>query len=312
MTTGSPPATRLSRARLLHEMGLSPQWQLREPALPAAGAVGSEAGELLPPVLAEQPLAPRAIPPLLPADAPSVAPPAIPPVPAPLAPTAAASAVILPPAAGSRPDEIAGMDWDELQQSVAACRACALCASRRQAVLGVGDVHADWLFIGEGPGAEEDARGEPFVGPAGKLLDAMLAAIDLRRGDEVYIANAVKCRPPNNRTPTAAEIESCAPYLRRQIALLQPRLIVLLGRVAAQALLADSGSLARLRGQTFAAQARSGRTIPVVVTYHPAYLLRTLPDKAKAWEDLCRARALMRSAKASAAAVAAPPVVSST
>ncbi|MEF8699305.1 MAG: uracil-DNA glycosylase [Candidatus Accumulibacter sp. UW20] len=297
MTAGSPPATRLSRAQLLHEMGLSPQWQLREPAWPAAGAVASE----LPPVLAEQPNAPRAIPPVLP-----VAPAA-----ALLAPSAA-SAVILAPADGGRLEEIAGMGWEELQQSVAACRACALCASRRQAVLGVGDAHADWLFIGEGPGAEEDARGEPFVGPAGKLLDAMLAAIDLRRGDDVYIANAVKCRPPNNRTPTAAEIASCAPYLQRQVALLQPRLIVLLGRAAAQALLADSGSLASLRGQSFAAPAGSGRTIPVVVTYHPAYLLRTLPDKAKAWEDLCRARALMRAAKASAAEGAPPPPAPST
>jgi uracil-DNA glycosylase family 4 len=194
------------------------------------------------------------------------------------------------------------MGWEQLRESVATCRACALCQERRQAVLGVGDVTADWLFIGEGPGAEEDARGEPFVGPAGKLLDAMLAAIDLQRGKDVYIANAVKCRPPGNRTPEPAEIATCAPYLKRQIALIQPRLIVLLGRAAAHALLGDVGSLASLRGQSFAYPAPAGRAygIPVVVTYHPAYLLRTLPDKAKAWEDLCRARTLMRAAKTAA------------
>jgi uracil-DNA glycosylase family 4 len=195
------------------------------------------------------------------------------------------------------------MGWDELRQSVAGCSACALCQGRKQAVLGVGDASADWLFVGEGPGAEEDARGEPFVGPAGKLLDAMLAAIDLRRGEDVYIANAVKCRPPNNRTPEVAEISACAPYLKRQIALLQPRLIVLLGRAAAHAVLGNVGPLGALRGKPFEYPASecNGRRIPVVVTYHPAYLLRTLPDKAKAWEDLCRARALMRMEKASAA-----------
>lgn len=178
----------------------------------------------------------------------------------------------------------------------------ALC-ERKQAVLGVGDEKASWLFIGEGPGAEEDVRGEPFVGPAGKLLDAMLAAIDLRRGEDVYIANAVKCRPPGNRTPEAAEMAVCAPYLKRQIALIQPRLIVLLGRAAVQAVLGEEGSLASLRGKTFTY--RDGAlAIPVVVTYHPAYLLRTLSDKAKSWEDLCRARALMREVVASESASA--------
>ncbi|MBL8393052.1 MAG: uracil-DNA glycosylase [Candidatus Accumulibacter sp.] len=205
-------------------------------------------------------------------------------------------------AAGERSGQIAGMGWEELRQSVADCRACSLCQARRQAVLGVGDRKADWLFIGEGPGAEEDARGEPFVGPAGKLLDAMLAAIDLQRGNDVYIANAVKCRPPGNRTPEAGEIAACAPYLRRQIALLQPRLIVLLGRAAAHALLGEVGSLASMRGQSFEyGSPAGGGNIPVIVSYHPAYLLRTLPDKARAWEDLCRARALMRAAKAAAA-----------
>jgi len=201
---------------------------------------------------------------------------------------------------GGRGAQIARMGWDELRRSIADCRACGLCAERRQAVPGVGDERADWLFIGEGPGAEEDARGEPFVGQAGKLLDAMLAAIDLERGADVYIANAVKCRPPGNRTPEAGEMAACAPYLQRQIELLQPKLIVLLGRAAVQAVLGVDSSLASLRGKPLA-YAAGGREIPVVVTYHPAYLLRTLPDKAKTWEDLCRARALMRELKAGAA-----------
>ncbi len=199
-------------------------------------------------------------------------------------------------------EQIAHLDWDELATSVAACRACALCEQRRQAVLGVGDRQARWLFIGEGPGAEEDARGEPFVGPAGQLLDAMLSAIDLSRQKDVYIANAVKCRPPGNRTPEAAEQATCRPYLARQIALIQPKLIVLLGRVAVHALLGKDETLAALRGKVF--EYRDGElSIPAIVTYHPAYLLRTLPDKAKAWEDLCRARALMREATSAASAL---------
>jgi DNA polymerase len=171
-----------------------------------------------------------------------------------------------------------------------------LCAERKQAVPGVGDENASWLFIGEGPGAEEDARGEPFVGQAGRLLDAMLAAIDLKRGEDVYIANAVKCRPPGNRTPENDEVAACFPYLKRQIELIQPKLIVLLGRVAVTSVLGQDGSLSSLRGKALSYRV-GDREIPVVVTYHPAYLLRNLPDKAKAWEDLCRSRALMRSLK---------------
>jgi DNA polymerase len=160
-------------------------------------------------------------------------------------------------------------------------------------VLGVGDVDADWLFVGEGPGAEEDERGEPFVGAAGKLLDAMLAAIDLKRGSDVYIANAVKCRPPGNRTPAAEELTACQPYLERQIALLKPRLIVALGRPAAQALLGNEVKISAARGRLF-----QHNGIPLIVTYHPAYLLRNLTDKARAWEDLCFARRTMRQLKA--------------
>lgn len=183
---------------------------------------------------------------------------------------------------------IAAMGWDELRQSVANCSACELCQTRKQAVLGVGDIEADWLFIGEGPGAEEDERGEPFVGQAGKLLDAMLAAIDLKRGNSVYIANAVKCRPPNNRTPEPGETAACWPFLARQIELIQPKLIVTLGKPAAQTLLQQEVTISRSRGMV-----HDFAGIPLIVTYHPAYLLRNLPDKAKAWEDLCFMRKTM-------------------
>jgi len=174
------------------------------------------------------------------------------------------------------------MDWPQLRQAVARCTACALHERRKQAVFGVGDEQADWLIVGEGPGAEEDARGEPFVGQAGKLLDNMLSAIGLARGNNVYIANVVKCRPPGNRTPSLEEADACAPYLDRQIDLIQPRLIVALGKVAAHRLLGRDATLGSLRKTV-----HEYRGIPLVVTYHPAYLLRNLTDKAKAWEDLC-------------------------
>ncbi len=180
------------------------------------------------------------------------------------------------------------MGWDELKTSVAECRACRLCEQRKQAVLGVGDPQADWLFVGEGPGAEEDERGEPFVGQAGKLLDNMLAAINLKRGNKVYIANVVKCRPPGNRTPEPEETAACFPYLVRQVELLQPKLIVALGKPAAETLLDAEVKVGAARGRLF-----EFRGIPLIVTYHPAYLLRNLPDKAKAWEDLCFARRTM-------------------
>jgi DNA polymerase len=185
---------------------------------------------------------------------------------------------------------IAAMGWDELKQAVADCTACELCKTRKQAVLGIGDVAADWLFVGEGPGADEDERGEPFVGQAGKLLDAMLAAIDLKRGNKVYIANAVKCRPPNNRTPEPGETAACWPFLARQIELIAPKLIVTLGKPAAQTLLQEEVTISRARGvvNDFAGT-------PLIVTYHPAYLLRNQPDKAKAWEDLCFMRRTMAS-----------------
>jgi DNA polymerase len=190
-----------------------------------------------------------------------------------------------------RHERIALLDWAGLEQGVAECHACSLCQQRTQAVLGVGDRNPTWLLIGEGPGQEEDLKGEPFVGQAGKLLDAMLAALELKRGDKVYIANAVKCRPPGNRTPTPEEMAFCRPFLKRQIQLLQPQVIVLLGKAAVQTMLDEHGALGALRGKRFEHQG-----IPVAVTYHPAYLLRNLPDKAKAWADLLFARRLLRQA----------------
>ncbi len=192
--------------------------------------------------------------------------------------------------ANDREAQISRMDWAKLKAAVACCTACPLCQSRTQTVFGVGDKQANWLFIGEGPGAKEDEIGEPFVGQAGKLLDNMLMSIQLRRGDGVYITNIVKCRPPNNRNPELSEAEQCRPYLERQIVLIKPKLIVALGKIAAQNLLHTNESIANLRGKL-----HSYADNPLIVTYHPAYLLRSLADKAKAWEDLCFAKATMQS-----------------
>ncbi len=249
-----------SHDRILDEMGLAPRWVLRDPAT-VVRSTGAAAEVRTP---------------------------------ASSAPETPAQVVARSLSAGRV--DVAQADWDGLRQSIKSCQSCNLCAERKQAVPGVGDEKASWLFIGEGPGAEEDARGEPFVGQAGKLLDAMLAAIDLKRGEDVYIANAVKCRPSGNRTPEADELAACLPYLRRQIELIRPKLIVLLGRVAVTSVLGQDASLSSLRGKTLSYRA-GDREVPVIVTYHPAYLLRNLPDKAKAWEDLCRARALMRTLK---------------
>lgn len=249
----------LSREQMLVEMGISPIWVRRD----ASTADGRAASMVeAPPAVATVPAAE------IKAEA------LVAPAPAPVVVSSA------PMPAG---------DWPQLAAEVAACHACPLCEQRKQAVLGVGDVQPDWLFIGEGPGAEEDARGEPFVGQAGKLLDNMLAALDISRGNKVYIGNAVKCRPPGNRTPEPGEIATCRPYLERQIALLKPKIIVLLGKVAVLSLLQEDKALGTLRGQRF-----TYAGIPVVVTYHPAYLLRNLPDKAKAWEDLLFARRVLR------------------
>jgi len=183
----------------------------------------------------------------------------------------------------------AATTWEQLTDAVAHCTACKLHATRTQGVLGVGDRNADWLIVGEAPGADEDAQGEPFVGQAGKLLDAMLASIGLRRDDNVYITNVLKSRPPGNRNPEPDEVAACRPYLLAQIELIRPKLILALGRFAVQSLLDTDEAIARLRGRVHQFQ-----NVPLVVTYHPAYLLRNLPDKARAWEDLCLARRTMQ------------------
>jgi len=180
---------------------------------------------------------------------------------------------------------VAGMDWNQLKAKVRDCSDCKLRAGCTQTVFGVGDENAEWMLVGEAPGQEEDRLGEPFVGQAGRLLDNMLAAVSLARGQNVYIANVIKCRPPGNRNPEPEEVAKCAPHLLRQIALVRPKLILAMGRFAAQALLGTDASIASLRGKV---HVYAG--VPLVVTYHPAYLLRTLPDKAKAWADLLLAK----------------------
>lgn len=203
-----------------------------------------------------------------------------------LAPMTAPVADGAGPVPMAAPGTVRTDDWETLAAEVAACTRCPLHAGRNCTVFGVGDRRARWLIVGEAPGAEEDRRGEPFVGRAGRLLDSMLQAIGLSR-DQVYIANILKCRPPDNRNPQPAEVAQCLPYLERQIALLQPSLLLAVGSVAAQNLLATEVPVGRLRGQVHAFGA--ART-PVVVTYHPAYLLRAPAEKRKAWEDLKFAR----------------------
>jgi uracil-DNA glycosylase family 4 len=196
--------------------------------------------------------------------------------------------------------EVATMDWDALRAAVAACTACGLCAGRKNTVFGTGHRRARWMIVGEAPGEQEDLRGEPFVGKSGQLLDRMLAALRLTRADgagpdrQVYIANTLKCRPPANRNPEPDEIARCEPFLVRQIELVQPSVIVAMGRFAVQALLRSSEPIGRLRGRV-----HRYRDVPLVVTYHPAYLLRNLQDKARTWEDLCLAKEVARAAPSS-------------
>lgn len=282
------------RAALLREMGLAPLWRLRsspkadvvpEPrpaghrteAIPAMRHARRESGEqVVRPTPQERSVEQRPAPTPGPEEA----------APAARAPEPASPQQTTPdPLRSAR---IAGLDWAGLEDEIRACRACRLCEKRRQAVPGVGDRKASWMLVGEGPGADEDRLGEPFVGQAGKLLDNMLAALGLTRAHQVFIANAVKCRPPHNRTPEADEIAACLPFLQRQIELVQPRLLIALGRPGAQALLDTAVSIGAARGKRFERQG-----VPVVVTYHPAYLLRNPQDKGKAWEDLCFARSLV-------------------
>jgi DNA polymerase len=252
------------RERYLDEMGLGPVWRLRARAQ------------------AQQQLPPASRPP----EPPKTVPPPRHPAPRRPAPVPGLTGGAKIDLADDRAARILKMEWPELKAAVKACDACGLRKTCTQTVFGVGDEQADWLLVGEAPGAEEDQRGEPFVGQAGRLLDNMLAAIGLKRGENVYICNVLKCRPPGNRNPEPFEVAQCSPHLLRQLELIKPKLILAMGRFAVQSLLGTEASIASLRGRLHRYQG-----VPLIVTYHPAYLLRNLPDKAKAWEDLCFARA---------------------
>lgn len=276
------------RAQFLEVLGIPTEWVPRERADAQAEAAPEVAVAQAAMPVAEAPVAEVAAVVAAPAAEPAM------PVPAPVAPPvsrAPAAPALVPagPEPGSaqadREAAIASMEWPALDAAVAGCTACGLCQNRTNTVFGVGDRQAEWMLVGEAPGENEDLQGEPFVGQAGKLLDNMLGALGLARGRNVFIANVLKCRPPGNRNPEPEEVAQCEPFLRRQIALVKPRVIVVLGRFAAQSLLRSTTPIGKLRGTV-----HSYEGIPVVVTYHPAYLLRTLTDKARAWEDLCLAR----------------------
>jgi uracil-DNA glycosylase len=221
---------------------------------------------------------------------------------------AGAVATLVPVSAGPAPAGLSGLGWDELRAAVAACEACGLCRTRTQTVFGTGSTQAQWMVVGEAPGEQEDLRGEPFVGAAGRLLDQMLAALGLRRDASaegatqaaalpVYIANTLKCRPPGNRNPQPEELERCKAFLERQLDLLQPRIILAMGRFAVQSLLQSTEPVGKLRGRV-----HRYRGVPLVVTYHPAYLLRNPLDKARAWDDLCLAAATFEQSASGKAA----------
>jgi len=185
--------------------------------------------------------------------------------------------------------QILHSDWAQLKGNVAGCTSCSLCQDRVKAVFGIGDKSADWLFVGDVPSVEEDIQGEPFIGPSGELLDNMLETVSLKRDNNIYIANIVKCRPPGNRNLDHSEALQCQPFLMRQIELIKPKLIIALGEISAQNLLGTSATIDSLRGRL---HEYSG--IPLIVTYHPAYLLRMQSDKEKVWQDLCFARNIMQ------------------
>ena len=292
------PWTERQRA-MLGEIGIrlwpSPQAEAAEtpvaplaavPVVPVARSLAQPAPGLAVPTAAAP--APSAT-----APPPSVVRPRVDPAPAaPAAPLARPGGLLQAAPAGA----VSALDWPELQAAVEACRACGLCESRRQTVFGVGHHQAHWMLVGEAPGEQEDLQGEPFVGKAGQLLDNMLRAVGLTRepaepARQVYIANVLKCRPPGNRNPDPQEVQRCEPYLQRQVELVRPRLILAMGRFAVQSLLKTSEPIGRLRGKS-----HHYHGVPVVVTYHPAYLLRNPLDKARAWEDLCLARELIQAA----------------
>ena len=275
------------RNTMIDALGIGPQWVRRTVGVGPSASPPTESGIPAPGQQMAQAASGEFVA-AMPAQArPPV--PASPPAPAAVPPTDA---------------EIAAMDWATLQAAVSTCTRCRLCESRTRTVFGVGDPDPSWLFVGEGPGRNEDREGQPFIGPAGKLLDNMLAALSLDRRRGVFIANVVKCRPTDaggmDRAPASDEAAACRPYLERQIALLKPTLLVALGKTAALALLQrpPATTLAALRGEVHHYAA-----LPMVVTYHPAYLLRVPADKRKTWEDLCLAMDV-HAAQSSAAAPA--------
>jgi len=260
--------------RMLHEMGLR-VWAPLPAAAPteAASVAAAPTARVAPSKAPEAPVAPPT-------------------------PSAKAFAAPAPPRAegDERARHIAMLDWPALREAVVACTACGLCHGRRQTVFGVGNPRARWMIVGEAPGEQEDLKGEPFVGPAGQLLDNMLRALELTREEatpeqQVFIANTLKCRPPRNRNPEPAELAMCEPFLQRQIELVRPRLILAMGRFAVDALLRSSEPIGKLRGRVHRYQG-----VPLVVSYHPAYLLRNPAEKAKAWDDLCLAAATVEAA----------------
>lgn len=274
---------------MLREIGIPPFWPVEvdspaqdspagtssDTAIQAASAALPHEG---PPEVAQPP-----VPLAPPAPAPRAAPPM-------RSVAALAAAAVEDKVRPARPQGVERMDWPALRDAVAGCEACALCESRRQTVFGVGNIEAEWMIVGEAPGEQEDKQGEPFVGRAGQLLDRMLESIKLTRSEaaadqQVYIANVLKCRPPANRNPLPQEVAQCEPYLLRQIELVQPKLILAMGRFAVQSLLKSSEAIGRLRGKVHEVHG-----VPVIVTYHPAYLLRNPADKALVWDDLCLAR----------------------
>lgn len=270
---------------MLEEMGIR-VWMRPEPA--PAPAVTPPPAARVAPVPAPAP-APVSSPAPSPAPAPMVARAAPAPVPVQAPPR---REVVL----GTRPAGIESMDWPALRDAVSGCTACGLCEGRTQTVFGVGHEHAHWMIVGEAPGEQEDRQGEPFVGKSGQLLDNMLRAVGLTRQAEsperqVYIANTVKCRPPSNRNPEPQELAQCEPFLVRQIALVKPRVILAMGRFAVQSLLRSTEPIGRLRGRVHTYEG-----VPLVVTYHPAYLLRNPEDKGRAWDDLCLARETLGAA----------------
>ncbi|SOE48327.1 uracil-DNA glycosylase [Orrella dioscoreae] len=291
----APPRPSALQRAWLREIGIDKVWGAPPAPKPAATQVSAGETRTAPPAAAVAPA--------------SQTPPAPPPARAPSSAdanaarqaAAAARQALMPgktgrsaaaPAAPAMPQSadtaaaVAGADLAQLREMVVGCTACGLCHGRKQAVFGTGAPAARWLVVGEAPGEQEDRKGEPFVGRSGQLLDAMLASVGMSRDKDVFIANVIKCRPPGNRNPKPEEIAACSPYLLRQITLLKPERILVVGRFAAQTLLQTEASIASLRGRVHHLDAPDGRRIPLVVSYHPAYLLRSPLEKARAWQDL--------------------------